>query len=70
MQRILLLFRIKQTLIFKKKLYVIQQQVPLPLPCFNFAQIAIPSLTPRVVQSITSRVCTRKCFVEKPSKKQ
>jgi len=26
-------------------LCVLQQQVPLPLPCFNFAQITIPSLT-------------------------
>ena len=28
-----------------KMLCIIQQQVPLPLPCFNFAQIAITSLT-------------------------
>jgi len=26
---------------------VIQKQVPLPLPCVNFAQITIPSLTHR-----------------------
>jgi len=28
-------------------LFILQQQVPLPLPCFNFAQITILSLTPR-----------------------
>ena len=26
-------------------LYVFQQQVPLPLPCFNFAQVTATSLT-------------------------
>ena len=25
---------------------LLQQQVPLPLPCFNFAQITTPSITP------------------------
>ena len=29
----------------RQRVCVLQQQVPLPLPCFNFAQIAIPSLT-------------------------
>jgi len=29
-------------------LCVLQQQVPLPLPCFNFAQITTPSITPLV----------------------
>ena len=29
-------------------LCVLQQQVPLPLPCFNFAQIAIPSFIPTI----------------------
>ena len=29
----------------KKNICLIQQQVPLLLPCFNFAQIAILSLT-------------------------
>jgi hypothetical protein len=51
MQRILILnllnkhdeIRYKYCLNFK--LCVIQRQVPLSLPCVNFAQVTIPSLT-------------------------
>jgi hypothetical protein len=50
MQRILIFFLLTLffMLIIKLNLFkicVIQQQVPLPLPCVNFAQIAAPSLT-------------------------
>jgi len=31
------------------KLYIIQQQVPLPLPCFNFTQVTIPALTHKLL---------------------
>ena len=34
-----------KNVIYDNKLCVIQQQVPLLLPCVNFAQITIPSLT-------------------------
>jgi hypothetical protein len=35
---------------------VLQQQVPLPLPCFNFAQIAALSLTPKPPKHLRNSV--------------
>ena len=34
------------------RICVLQQQVPLPLPCFNFAQITIPSLTLKLLRNL------------------
>jgi hypothetical protein len=44
---------------------VLQQQVPLPLPCFNFAQIAIPSLTLKKHRylGLTPNVQPRTCII-------
>ena len=48
MHRVLLFFLYLLNMIIFNIICVLQQQVPLPLPCFNFAQITTLSLTPRV----------------------
>lgn len=45
MQWFLLFVKVLFVKVLFVKVCVLQQQVPLPLPCFNFAQITIPSLT-------------------------
>ena len=63
MRRILILERVDfitkynfiQTFYKELKLCVIQKQVPLPLPCVNFAQITTLSLTDQQIKLLATR---------------